>query len=305
MRPEMIDINYKLTRACTLTELTTQFRSACVDWGFDHISFWGVDQQRKKVFYVLDISDVTTIHSHGIRVIDYGKGFLGKCVNSATPNIQIITGAEQVQSADFIAKSFLKKHHIEQIIAIPILNRIEYNSVFLLASTHPIDFTPKRKINFENLSFLLELYVSQYARIRNKQYRELLLELAENSLSENTIHFVQSILPGVKKYFNANSFSVWHLHQDGRLHNLFFSDKNANPQLTYEPGEGATGTCFLEGKSFLAHRMADLLDQEGIHWKGKVSDLNTPPKKGDHGLFAPILSVKSEQTFGVSIGIEK
>lgn len=296
------DIFSRLSITTTLEELIESTCELFRELNIQHISLWGVDAIRKRVFFVTDISKDITIRNEGIRVLNYGQGFLGECIIDE-PNVKIRKGKREIKQAGFIATEFIKKYKISTIMAIPRMERADYKSIFLLAQKQENKIKDTDN-SIGDFVFLLDVFISQYARIKNKQYRELLLDLAERSLSEDTNEFLTSIRQAITQYFNADSFSVWKQQTDGKLHNLFFAFKDNSTFLTYEPGEGATGTCFSTSKSFLAHRMTDLAEQEGIPWKGKVSDFDFPAKSVDHGIFVPILSVKGgKETSGDPVGV--
>ena len=133
--------------------------------------------------------------------------------------------------------------------------------------------------------------MSHFVRLRNRNYRQLLLSLAEHSLLYSSGHFYEEIDRPIRSYFDADSLSVWESDPEDTLHNRFFSTKSADPKLTYRPGEGITGSTFARREPILAHRMSDVKQTHGIIWVGKVSDFDQAPTDGDHGIFVPILSV--------------
>ncbi|GAF87217.1 unnamed protein product, partial [marine sediment metagenome] len=232
--------------------------------GVDHMSYWGIDKERKRVFFVRDLSKKLPIESAQLRVIPFGHGFLGEAALNSPAEIVFLNGPEEIAKSAFIAKEFLSQQGLNQVIAVPIRKR-HYLSYFLVA------FKEQRTISDElhrDFRHLLSIYTPRYSNLRNWQYRRLLIALAQNSLQVESNIFFKEIDDSVRSYFGADSFSVWKKDSknQNKLINCFMSKKVPSKMDFYLVGEGATGSCFDECKAFLAHRMEDLIDIEGINW---------------------------------------
>ena len=84
---------HALAKVDHFSTLKSNFVDLAAPFCFDHISIWGVDAARQRVFFVTDLTDDLPIHQESFRVLDFGEGFLGKSVQDNNTAIHCLTGA--------------------------------------------------------------------------------------------------------------------------------------------------------------------------------------------------------------------